>query len=365
MDPHRTDPHRTCSHRTVPAALAVARRVVVLRALGLGDLLVVVPALRALRRAAPGAELVLAAPAWLSALAPALGVRVWVDLDLRARVPPRATPPRALRGADVAVNLHGAGPESTTLLARASPGLLLAERGPPARAGTAPSAGTALPPPLSQRERWCRLLQGAGVPADAREVDLDLAALPRPDRASPWDRGRVTVVHPGSASAARRWPRERWVCVVRGLAAEGHRVILTGSDEEAAACAEVARAAGLPAAALHAGRTSLPALVHLVAGARLVVAVDTGVAHLATATGTPSVVLFGPVGPQEWGPPASRAQHVTLWGGQASDPAGTEPAPALLALDARQVLDAALAAGAGAGPPAHPDVGAGGGPAPA
>jgi ADP-heptose:LPS heptosyltransferase len=42
---------------------------------------------------------------------------------------------------------------------------------------------------------------------------------------------------------------------------------------------------------------------------------DTGVAHLATAYGTPSVVLFGPMPPALWGPPPERRQHLVLWRG--------------------------------------------------
>ena len=53
-------------------------------------------------------------------------------------------------------------------------------------------------------------------------------------------------------------------------------------------------------------------LAALVAHARLVLAPDTGVAHLATAYGTPSVVLFGPVPARHWGPPAHRRQHRVL-----------------------------------------------------
>ncbi|MEV6932615.1 glycosyltransferase family 9 protein, partial [Dactylosporangium sp. NPDC051485] len=90
------------------------------------------------------------------------------------------------------------------------------------------------------------------------------------------------------------------------------------------------------------GGRALPAA--LAGHARLVVSGDTGVAHLATAYATPSVVLFGPASPQRRGPPRRRPQHVALWHGQAAEPGdapGDEPHPALLSVTVAEVLAAA------------------------
>jgi len=65
---------------------------------------------------------------------------------------------------------------------------------------------------------------------------------------------------------------------------------------------------------------------------------------VASAFGTPSVVLFGPVSPARWGPPA-RDRHRTLWPapdpGYRGDPHGTEPDPVLLQIPVADVLAAA------------------------
>jgi len=75
-----------------------------------------------------------------------------------------------------------------------------------------------------------------------------------------------------------------------------------------------------------------------------VVCGDTGVGHLATAYGTPSVLLFGPTPPAEWGPPPSRRQHAVLWHGTGpTDSREDRPNPALLAVSVAEVLDAATA----------------------
>ncbi len=298
-----------------------ASRVVVLRALGLGDLLTAVPALRAVRRAHPDARLELAAPAALTDLALLTGA-----VDDVVDTAPLAPLADGLAGADLAVNLHGRGPQSTALLAATSPGRLVAYGLPGGPVWTADE---------HEVVRWCRLLEESGIPADPRDLLLDAPA------AEPPVRGAV-VVHPGAAQASRRWPAQRWSAVAAGLAAAGHDVRVTGGPGELALAQEVAGGAGLGPEAVLAGRTDLPGLCALVAAARLVVSPDTGVAHLATAFGTPSVVLFGPTPPALWGPPADRPQHRALWAGRTGDNFAAAPDPGLLELTVEQVLEAAL-----------------------
>jgi len=119
-------------------------------------------------------------------------------------------------------------------------------------------------------------------------------------------------------------------------------VLVTGSAGERDLAAAVADGAGLPPDRVLAGRTDLGGLCDLVARAGLVISGDTGIAHLASAYRTPSVVLFGPVDPAQWGPPAD-GPHVAL-----ADPATRrgerfvdEPDPALLAIGVEEVLAAA------------------------
>jgi ADP-heptose:LPS heptosyltransferase len=108
-------------------------------------------------------------------------------------------------------------------------------------------------------------------------------------------------------------------------------VVSAGPGEEEAALS-VAAAAALPASAVRAGG-DLEDLARLVAGAGRVACVDTGVAHLATALGVPSVVLFGPTPPAEWGPPPDRDFHRVLWAGRRGDPNGPAPDPGLLEIE--------------------------------
>jgi ADP-heptose:LPS heptosyltransferase len=304
--------------------------ILVLRALGLGDLLTAVPALRALR-AHFNRPLTLAAPVALAPLVGLIGVvdvHLVVDrLDMRVWRPPAP---------EVAVNLHGRGPQSHWCLAAARPGALL---------GFDLPAGPRWRADEHEVTRWCRLLQWYGVPSDPG--DLDLKAPPAAGAPA-----GATVVHPGAKAALRRWPPARFAEVAAALARDGHLVYVTSNPAERGLAHEVARAAGLaPSRVLD---TSLGTLAALVARARLVVSGDTGIAHLATAYRTPSVVLFGPMPPALWGPPPDRPQHVALWHGTTASPGdapGPDPHPALLRITVAEVLAAARMAQSYVGKP--------------
>jgi ADP-heptose:LPS heptosyltransferase len=82
-------------------------------------------------------------------------------------------------------------------------------------------------------------------------------------------------------------------------------------------------------------------LTAAVAAAARLFSGDTGIAHLATALGTSSVVLFGPTPPAEWGPPPERDRHVVLHRGGRGDPHADEPDAGLLAITVEDVLAAA------------------------
>ncbi|MEV0808029.1 glycosyltransferase family 9 protein [Micromonospora sp. NPDC050200] len=296
--------------------------ILVLRALGVGDLATAVPALRALRVAYPDRELALAAPAWLGPLVDLVG---GVDRLL----PTDGLGPRPWPPPPVAVNLHGRGPRSHRLLAGA--GRLLAFRCPEAGHLDGPRwrAGE------HEVHRWCRLLAWYGIPADPGDLALRRPAAGRTPTG-------VTVVHPGSKVPEKRWPAARFAALARGVADRGHRVVVTGSADERELAERVAAEAGLPGSAVLAGGTDLGELAALVAHARLVVSGDTGVGHLATAYATPSVLLFGPVPPAEWGPPAGRPRHRVLWSGARDWPArpGVGSHPSLAGLPVDRVLAA-------------------------
>jgi len=113
---------------------------------------------------------------------------------------------------------------------------------------------------------------------------------------------RYGVIIPGSAQVSKCWPAERFAALADRLTSEhGLAVLATGSNSEAPMIEQIRRLAQHPIANL-AGRTSLPELVEVLRQARLVVSNDTGPGHIAAALGRPLVMMFSWSNPLRVGP---------------------------------------------------------------
>ncbi|MET8778305.1 glycosyltransferase family 9 protein [Nocardia sp. NPDC050713] len=299
--------------------------VLVLQARGLGDLLTAVPALRALRRAKPSDQIVLAAPHRLKPI---------VDLITSVDTMVPTADVSALRwdgpSPKLAVNLHGPSAESVVELVKTDPARILTYRNP----AFPELAGPIWQPDMHDVERWCHLLESDGIVADRRNLGL----VPPVSTNSRRD---CVVVHVGAGAPARRWPPDRFAAVVRHLLVLGREVVLTGDEFERDIALNVAARAGLPQANVLAGEQNLIDLAATVAEAALVISGDTGVARLATAFGTRTVLLFGPT-PPRWGgpPPHLLARHIVLWAGQTGDRHADTPDPGLLRIGVGEVVGA-------------------------
>jgi heptosyltransferase-1 len=113
---------------------------------------------------------------------------------------------------------------------------------------------------------------------------------------------RYAVIIPGSAQTSKCWPAERFAALVDRLAAEhGLTVAATGSQAERPTIEEIRRLSKHPVVNL-ASQTSLPELIEVLRGAQLVVSNDTGPGHIAAALGRPLVMLFSWSNPLRVGP---------------------------------------------------------------
>ncbi len=287
---------------------------------GLGDLLCTVPALRALRAHLPRTHIALVT--WAEMAPVVERMRSWVD-ELVAfpgdpGIPERPPDTPAIepfyaamreRRWDVALQAYGARTAANEVTARFGarhtggffvPGELDAD------------LRTHLPYPVHLHEihRHLALLEFLGVPPGDDRLELPLTSADRAEAAAVLDAAGIAgrplaVLHPGATSQSRRWPLERFAAVGDALAARGLAVAVSGVPSEAAATAAVVAAMRAPAADL-AGRTSLGGYAALLGSAALLVANDTGSAHLAAAVGTPSVTLFLSGDPVRWAHDATR-----------------------------------------------------------
>jgi len=167
-----------------------------------------------------------------------------------------------------------------------------------------------LGPPLSREGNRRFLTETVEPPAghrfDAYRALLDRAVGPGSDAhaelpASP--AGEAIVLHPGVSAfgAFKRWPPESFAALADRLAARLRRpVVVTAGPGERAQAEAVAAAMKEEAAIVE--PESLRALADVLAGAVLVVAADTGPAHVAAATGVPTLTLFGPKDPAVMAP---------------------------------------------------------------
>ncbi|MBH0779880.1 glycosyltransferase family 9 protein [Nocardia bovistercoris] len=299
--------------------------VLVLQACGLGDVLTALPALRALRRADPSDHIVLAAP---QRLKPIVDLIASVD----ALVP--AGDPAALRWDGprprLAVNLHEPSTESITALHRTEPDRILTYHHP-----SFPELGGPLwREDVHEVDRWCHLLESDGIDADRRNLGL----VPPVSSISHRD---CVVVHIGAGAPARRWPPDRFAAVIRHLLVIGREVVLTGDEFERDIALSIAARAGLPVRRVLAGEQNLIELAATVAEASLVISGDTGVARLATAFGTRTVLMYGPTPPRRGGPPQHLlGRHAVLWAGGIGDREADTPDPGLLRIDVSEVVEA-------------------------
>lgn len=276
----------------------------------MGDLLTAVPALRALAAHDLSRPVTVAAPGWvhdLVRLVPGVHAAA-MTLDLAAQAVDRPA---------LAVNLHGRGPQSHEALQALAPGSMWAYRVPGVW-----DEGPDWVEDGSERERWCRLLRWYGVDADEARMSIRTPAVPSPAPGA-------VVLHVGGKDPRRRWPTRRFACLARAVRADGRRVVLTGGESDRRRAHAVAAAAGLGPDAVLAGRLDLLDLAALVARARLLVSGDTGAGHLASAYGTPSVLVFGPEEPEQWGPPP-RPQHQVLRGAGPAPSASDVPLGAVV-----------------------------------
>ncbi len=278
----------------------------------LGDCLLTLPAVAALKQAHPGLHVTFLAArgsAELLRLSPAVDEVKECDLA-------ELTHLRAL------ANLNGwrAAARLLAELRRSRFDIAVAAYGPLARTLVALS--------LARH----RIADGKGSPAVDRdrriaagehEIEhlLDLAtgsdappvACPlAPDQPAPTDTARAAILCPGTRSgSAKAWPTAYWRQLAAALGDRGFRPVVVGTGAEAPLAGSIC--AQRPDLVNLAGKLSLGQLAGVLSQARLVVGIDSMPMHLASLLGAPTLGLFGPTDPRRYRPRGrSRALRVGI-----------------------------------------------------
>lgn len=291
------------TRRTAPA---VPKRILVLECWQLGDAVMAVPFLRALRARFSHAHIaLLCKAATLTLLEPSNLVDEYIVADLPwTAFTGKYSLGRYADGALRAlVRRLRAGRFDVTVDARADvrANTLAWFTGAPRRIGFGGPGARLLtdrvPGPRDDTHKvddWMAMLQplGGAAPSEEPRIALDPAAAGAVER---WlaehgvDRSvRIVAIHPSARLAVRRWPLERYVALARYLQAMPDVQVLAFVDTEGYG-RELAAGDGVLAV-----QPTLPELPAFLAASDLFVGNDSGPAHIAGAVGTPTVTIFGP-----------------------------------------------------------------------
>jgi predicted lipopolysaccharide heptosyltransferase III len=160
---------------------------------------------------------------------------------------------------------------------------------------------------------YLALLQPLGIVDATTELTLDLPARARANASviitNRIGDGPFAIFHPGSAREDKFWETDRWTAAIKFTSQElGLRPVLSGGDNatEGRHLAAIRKRLEVPVVDLS-GQSDLLTLAALIEKARLLVTVDSAPTHLASASKTPQVILFGPTNPFHWRPRNSPA----------------------------------------------------------
>ena len=286
------------------------RRVLVIRLRSIGDTVLATPSLIALRRFLPDAQIDILLEDWVAPLLEgfdAIDNVISVDPDGGGRI--KAA--RQIRRAryDVVFNLHGG--TTSTFLTRAT--------GAPHRVGYADYRYSFLlnhrSPPATEfwhrdhthsAEQQLALLGFVGVPVEDRprsRLAVNAAALERVRTACVSGRPVTepfVLLHPTTAFFTKQWPVENFARTAEFLAEKGIGSVAISSKNESRVLDQLRHAAKVPIITFD--DLTLPEITALASRAKVFVGNDSGIAHIAAAVNTPTVVVFGSSNRTHWRP---------------------------------------------------------------
>jgi lipopolysaccharide heptosyltransferase II len=288
------------------------RRVLVVRLRSIGDTVLATPSLYALRRFLPDAQIDILLESWVAPVLEGLALVDNIITVERGSTTSRARVARRLRAAryDVAYNLHGG--TTATLLMRAA--------GAKHRVGFSSYQYSRLlnhaaPTPTElwgqekthSVEQQLALVGWTGVPVSDRPptrlvvTEKAEASVALRLRAAEVDATKpLALIHPAAAFATKQWATSNFARVAEDLSARGFEAVAIAAPSEKRVITELVENSSAHITTFT--DLSLPEVAALAARSRLFVGNDSGIAHIAAAVGTPSVVIFGSSNVAHWRP---------------------------------------------------------------
>jgi len=320
-----------------PTILRRARRngpmaqIAILRALQLGDLLCAVPAWRALRAAFPSARISLIGLPWARQFVSRFHhyLDEFIEFPGYPGLPERCVATESIpafltemqaRRFDLVLQMHGSGHYANELVAlfgaQSTAGFYV-----PGEWRPDSDTFTPYPDTLPEVHRHLHLMAFLGVPSSGDDMEwpvtlTDEDAFMNLKESGLLMRREYVCIHPGGRGASRRWAPEHFAGIADMIAARGFQVVVTGTQEESDLAHAMARAMRTKAVIM-VGRTDLGTLGVLLRHAKMLVANDTGVSHVAAGLRLPSVIICTDSDPVRWGP-LNRKRHRVLLGAHAT-----------------------------------------------
>lgn len=300
-------------------------KIIIFRALQLGDLLCSIPAIRALRHAYPKAEITLAGLPWANSLPerfpeyfdkfiwfpgypglPEQEVNRSAFVDFLIEVQKQKF--------DLALQMQGNGSVINPMVelfgAKSTAGFYKQDH-------YFPSNGLFLEYPMngSEIERHLSLISFLGITSQGTELEFPLTSQDKMDfeaadlRLLP---SQYVCIHPGSRGSWRQWPTAYFAKLADYVIEQGFEAVITGTKDELSIVSEVAHQMNR-APIIAAGKTTLGAIGFLIKNSFALISNCTGVSHMASAFKTPSIVISMDGEPERWAPLDRKLHRVFDW----------------------------------------------------
>jgi ADP-heptose:LPS heptosyltransferase len=301
------------------------KRILIFRALQLGDMLCAIPAIRALRHAYPYATISLAGLPWASALVERFPSYFddFISFPGYPGLPEQELDPAAFirflsevqkRHFDLALQMQGDGSVINPMMELLGASNIAGFR---KEGHYAPENALFIDYPAygSEIERHLKLMHHLGIPAQGTELEFTLTEKDQQE----YDELRFPVgtedyvcVHPGSRGAWRQWPVVHFAALADLCMKKGLKVVITGTKEELPIVGQVVEhMTHKPLIA--AGKTGLGAAGILINNSYALISNCTGVSHMASAFKKRSIVISMDGEPERWGPLDRQTHCVFDW----------------------------------------------------